>query len=79
MIGRYLILIKKENNMLVIIVIIVGFILGVGIIFAEIDRKLVEKKQEKINKELYELSQKLEIENRKRNKEISDKEYNPEV
>ena len=65
--------------MLAIIVIIVGFILGVGIVFAEIDRKLVEKKQEKINKELYELSQKLEIENRKRNKEISDKEYNPEV
>jgi uncharacterized membrane-anchored protein YhcB (DUF1043 family) len=65
--------------MLSIIVIIVGFILGVGIVFAEIDRKLVEKKQEKINKELYELSQKLEIENRKRNKEISDKEYNPEV
>jgi uncharacterized membrane-anchored protein YhcB (DUF1043 family) len=65
--------------MLVIIVIIVGFILGVGIVFAEIDRKLVEKKQEKINKELYELSQKLEIENRKRNKEISDKNYNPEV
>jgi uncharacterized membrane-anchored protein YhcB (DUF1043 family) len=65
--------------MLAIIVIIVGFILGVGIVFAEIDRKLVEKKQEKINKELYELSQKLEIENRKRNKEISDKNYNPEV
>jgi len=65
--------------MLAIIVIIVGFILGVGIVFAEIDRKLVEKKQEKINKELYELSQKLEIENRKRNKEISDKKYNPEV
>jgi uncharacterized membrane-anchored protein YhcB (DUF1043 family) len=65
--------------MLSIIVIIVGFILGVGIVFAEIDRKLVEKKQEKINKELYELSQKLEIENRKRNKEISDKNFNPEV
>lgn len=65
--------------MLDTIVIILGFILGVGIVFAEIDRKFVEKKQEKINKELYELSQKLEIENRKRNKEISDKNYNPEV
>ena len=65
--------------MLAIIVIICGFVLGVGIVFAEINRNVVEKNTAKLLAEMERLNI-IEAEDRKRReKEILEKNYNPEV